>query len=510
MSLLPSNGGSRSPQLASDEHNHYGSINSGDSVHSHHSAGSPKASHSGMSRPPGLSLFSTVQPIGKPGHAKSASISSVAHTATLTPTSSLDGGASNEIYGMGRQSSPSSDHLPGISNLGSFDTDDGEHDGLLGLQALRDRAHSSPGPLASSGGFYSTSPRDVSNIRSAISQQGGRPRTVSKDGGRGQGGGSRPPLAGGSALSPHTDGFGYPGSRSRDASPPPNAGVISRPEISYSPHGGSVGGGSDGLDRSFDSALRSALSADSVPEYGRDSYGGGHGGEHHLSSKFSPLPFPHQQLQRGTHPHQQGGSLQGPGMYQRHHRSLSQPGPGRGAYGPESYIDEGSALNRRGSDYSGAAYIPQRAGPPGLGLDLDYSIQPEIDMRYHPHELQHMAHHGRSLSMQHSSNNIDVMDDIHRRGHSVYFGGQLQRRDVDYGGHEDGRLYQNVEQERIGNTNYPRQDRFVSPAQSPLIVNYGHHSRQSSDMGSTVSSSPMSLASGVSPPPPLCLSVMIA
>ncbi len=138
----------------------------------------------------------------------------------------------------------------------------------------------------------------------------------------------------------------------------------------------------------------------------------------------------------------------------------------------------------------------QRAGPPGL--DADYAVLQQHDMRYHPLDTHHQHHHGRSLSMQHSASQPDVMHEIQHRGSTGYFGGQLQRRDVEYGGHEDARLYQNVEQERIGNINYGRQDRFVSPAHSPLVVNYGHHSRQSSDMGSTVSSSPMSLTSGVS------------
>lgn len=496
ISLLPPNGGNRSPQLSFDDHHHHGNVNSGDSVHSHHSTASSKGGHSVMSRPPGLSLSSNVQPIGKPGHAKSASTSSTAYTATLTPTSSLDGGASNDLYGIGRQTSPSSEHLPGISHLGSFDTDDGEHDGLLGLQALRDRAHSSPGPVVSSG-FYSTSPRDVGSLRSGISHNG-RPRTFSKDGGRGQAG-SRPPLAGGSAISPHTDGFVYPGSRSRDASPPPNAGVISRPEVHHSPYGGSVGGGSDGFDRSFDSSLRGTLGADSTPDFSKDSYSVSHAGEHHLSSKFSPLPFSQQQQQRGAVSHQQG-NVQNHGIYQRHQRSQSQPGPGKAVYASDVYLDDVSTVNRRGNDYSGAGYImSQRGGSSGLDMDYSQSMQQQHEIRYHPHEAHNQAYHVRSMSMQHpASSNNDVIYDMQRRGSAGYFGGQLQRRDMEFGGHEDGRIYHNVEQERIGNTNYPRQDRLVSPAHSPLHVNYGHHSRQSSDMGSTVSSSPMSLSSGVS------------
>jgi hypothetical protein len=480
MSLLPLNGGS--PPLEETFRS------SGDSVHSYHSTGTASSTKGGINRPPGLGGLSTssVPPIGKPGHAKSSSnCSTTVQTATLTPTSSLDGGASNELYGLGRQTSPlSSDQLPGISNIGSFDTDDGEHDGLLGLQALRDRAHSSPGPMPMMSGGYSTSPRELGGMRGGIPSQQGRPRTVSKDSGRSQSIGSRPPLAGGSALSPHTvdGGFvGYSGSRSRDASPPPNAGIISRP---YSPYGGGSGSGNE-YDRSFDSSLRRALSSDSS---GGPEYGGIVGGSDHLSSKFSPLPLNSQQRVNN------GGNLHGQGMYnQRQQRSYSQPGPARGVPGAEYYPEEPALMaGRRGSDYAGYNNMSHRAGIP-LGMDNEYAMLQEQDMRYNPHTVGGVNHnlHGRSMSMQHSANNPNIPD-MQRRGSTGYFG-VPQRRSVDYS--DDGSGYQH---DRIGNTNYPRQDRLVSPAHSPMHVNYGNHSRASSDMGSTVSSSPMSLTSGVS------------
>jgi len=170
---------------------------SGDSVHSIHSSGTaasnPTDSFSSagqMNRPPGLAGLS-VPPIGKPGHAKSSSTSSTAHTATLTPTSSVDGGTSSELYGgigaRGQSSPASSDHLPGIGNLGSFDTEDGAHDGLMGLQALRERTHSSPGPSSNSGSgtnsSYAASPREFSaNARGFVpqSQSQTRPRLMSR------------------------------------------------------------------------------------------------------------------------------------------------------------------------------------------------------------------------------------------------------------------------------------------------------------------------------------------
>lgn len=482
-------------------------VSSGDSVHSHHSTGTAASAPTKLSRPPGLN----VPPIGKPGHAKSASnASTTAQTATLTPTSS----PGNDLYhltggGMGgryQASSPSSSDLllhhhhhnlpPGISSLsvvGSFDTDDGDHDGLLGLQALRERSYSSPGPPT-----YSTSPRElVGGVRGVIasaSSQQGRPRTVSKDSGRSQSG-SRPPLAGGVALSPHTGGgggggdlSGYgPGSRSRDASPPPNAGIISRP---YSPYGsgggGSVGGGSaagagNDHDRSFDSSLRRAFSNDS--DY---TSGGGaslQGGQLPISSHSrtnSGGSF-HGQSQQ---PHQQPP----PSMYQQPHRvqrSQSQPGPLRGAPHSDQYYDEGPAMNRRGSDYGAAGGHSGYQIPTTRG-DNEYGHQLEShDMRYGGGAPP--PHHSRSMSMQQSSGNPSFYD-MQRRGSTGYYGGP--RRDE----YDEGRRY--PDHERTGKPVYPRQERLISPAHSPMHSHYGSHSRASSDMGSTFSASPMSLNSG--------------
>ena len=62
---------------------------------------------------------------------------------------------------------------------------------------------------------------------------------------------------------------------------------------------------------------------------------------------------------------------------------------------------------------------------------------------------------------------------------------------------EEMRMFSGSDGERTG---YPRHERMVTPAHSPLHTNYGghsSHSRHPSDMGSsTMSSSPMSLGSG--------------
>ncbi|KAL3935357.1 MAG: hypothetical protein SGARI_003011 [Bacillariaceae sp.] len=276
-------------------------------------------------------------------------------------------------------------------------------------------------------------------------------------------------------MSPHpSDGLsGYTGARSRDASPPPNAGVISRP---YSPY--STGGSAAG---EFDSNLRRALSSDSSAgsEFGS-------GGDH-LSSKFSPLPL------TANSRTSSGGSLHGQGYPQRVQRSHSQPGPPpRGApnydYYPEDVGQHGGS--RRSSDYGahGGYHVPpSHRGGVAPGMD-DY--QYDQDMRYGGGGGG--GHHNRSMSMQHTSSSSGYHEH-QRRSSAGYYSRSM--RDMDY---DDGRRYS--EHERIGNTGYSRGgDRMVSPGHSPMQPHYGHHSRASSDMGSTVSSSPMSFSSAQQP-----------
>jgi len=476
--------------------------NSGDSVQSIHSVGTAAsnqtdsfASGGNMNRPPGIAGLS-VPPIGKPGHAKSSSNSSTAHTATLTPTSSVDGGTNDLYVGIGGrgQSSPSSsgDHLPGISNLGSFETDDGAHDGLMGLQALRERAHSSPGPTSSGGSgtnaVYAISPREFSaNARGFVpqSQQQGRPRLISKDGVRSVSGSSRPPLAGGSGIAPHTvEGIGFQstGNRSRDVSPPPNAGVISRPDTQFSVYGG-VGNVND----SFDSSLRRALSSESVGATGDyNNYSGhrqGGQGSDHLSSTFGQASLSNQQ--RGGLPGQIPGLHGQGGLYQSHHGTQSQPGL-RSLSGADYYHE---------ANYE-AGFIPHRAN---AGLETDYTMQQHQDLGYHAHghQQQYQQHrpHRRSLSMQHSAYSDNDggqgMYGMHqRRGSLGLHDTQMQRRSSDFGaggGISDNTIY---ERERIGNTNYHRQERLGNPAHGPMHSNYGSHNRHPSDLSGVSTASP--------------------
>lgn len=457
--------------------------NSGDSVQSIQSTGTAGsfqndsfASGGNINRPPGLAGLN-VPPIGKAGHVKTSSNSSTA--VTLTPTSSVDG--ANDLYaGIGGrgQSSPSTSDLPGIHSLGSFDKDDGATDGLMGLQALRERSQSSPGPSSNAGSLasagYGASPREFSaNARGFVpqSQQQGRPRLISKDGVRSVSGSSRPPLAGGSTHS--VDGLAFSGSRSRDASPTPNTGVIGRPD-SFAGYGGSM------ID-SLDSSLQRAFSSDAVGEY--NSYAGQNRNiSDNANSTFGASGLGNQQ--RGGLQGQIPG-LHGPGgLYPNHHGSQSQQGQ-RSLSGADYYHE---------ANYE-AGFIPHRA-------EGDYSMQQHQDVGYHhAHQQQYQPQgpHRRSMSMQHAryneGDNGQGMYGLHQRQTSLgRHDGQMQRRKSDFG--VTGGISDMYERDRLGN-NYHRQERLVSPAHSPMHSSYGSHNRHPSDISGASTASPsLSMGSG--------------
>lgn len=503
MSLMPSFGGTDFRTGDTEEGSRI--VDSSDSVHSMRSSnGSPIPSTGmhlkvGISRPPGLGGIAVPSPFGKPGHSYTSS-TSTAQNLTLTPTSSLDGG---DIYV--RQSSPfhgdgpsimSSDYSrgrvddneipPGFGSLASsFDTEDGEHDGLLGLQALRDRALSSPGPMV----HYSSSPP----VRGQPGYDDGRPmrpRAVSRDNGRSQSNAShasRPPLSGGSGLSPHTTEsksyFPGTGSRSRDHSPTP-PGVISRP------------GNYQNDPAVYDPSRRRSLGpAEGGREYIQPLYNDRNSVDH-LAHKFG---------QMGGQPQMVSGSQppsfrQGQHGFQRHQRASSLPGPMRAAGGQDEPYHEEIVHNatRRGSDYgvgmSSGAYHPP---------DNDYS-----DPRYNQYgqdpmmRPQMIAQRRTSLQTIPGSNPGFYVQshNIHRResldfvpGHNRYPDGVPV-----VASNEEMRMYMNAD-----DRNPYRNDRMVSPGHSPLHAHYssGHHS--------SLSSSPASMNSGsvVSRLIFLCLSV---
>jgi hypothetical protein len=573
LSLMPAFGGGRSNHSQSpvdevianmQDARHRSRNNSLDGGSSTGSPTNGLSGSRGIARPPGLGGPGP-SPIGKPGHSKNSS-ASTAQSLTLTPSSSIDG-----TFDMYRQSSPfhgdgpsmpplrqneykinasidDSAELPrGMTTFGSFDASDRDNDGLLGLDALRDRAHSanflssSPpvpmrGQIAPHGSF-----QDEMGARGLNPEQR-RPRAVSRDSGR-PSHSSRPPLSGGSGLSPHTDGNSYygdrnlgsvsipfSGSRSRDPSPPPNytqdgndlrgPGVISRPGLLYG----------DAPER-----IQRTISNETGREYMHQNSYNMYQNGNNAGDKFGSLAslgtqMPNQRM------YQQGYQQESPGQMhemQRHQRSLSQPGPMRSVV-PDQYSMYEEAQHRRSSDY-GAGFASNRLPP---SMDNDYNVH--SDMRYNQQTSQpgiydrsvsgdgHYPPHGRSMSMTHQaipSQPVNLESQGQRRsslqmtsttsGH-LHAQAIRRRESLDFvPGHssryndsgvpivasgDEMRMFGNADGERTGGSSFPRHDRLVSPAHSPLHVNYGGHSRQHSgqhsDMGSSaMSSSPMSLGS---------------
>lgn len=229
------------------------------------SMGGSSGGGSGLSRPPGLmgglpNLSVAGSPIvgGLPGH-HSKNSSATSPMLTLTPNSSVDG--NNDLYGGRQASSPfpgggggsltdsTGPTMPflrndsqrgdvngeyggngsggGIANFGgsggSFDlVDTNDNDGLLGLDALRDRAYSSPGPMARS-------------FESAPSLRGGLPPSSRGGGGGGTGGGSVARDTGGEGRSRRGVSRDNSG-RSSSSARPPLSGANNNP--SHSPRSG--------------------------------------------------------------------------------------------------------------------------------------------------------------------------------------------------------------------------------------------------------------------------------
>lgn len=452
---------------------------SGDSVHSVRSSNaSPIHSKGGITRPPGLTGISLPSPVGKLGHSYTSS-GSTAQNMTLTPTSSIDGG---EVYA--RQSSPfhgdgpsmsseysrrgfdESELPPGITNLGSFDAEDGEHDGLLGLQALRERSHSLPGMV----GPYSSSPPIRNQINGSLDdgRQSLRPRAISRDSGRSQSAatGSRPPLASVTGVSQHhadhkafSSGYSSSGSRSRDHSPTP-PGIISRPSNQHQ----------DGPpERLYDVPRSRTASGDSY-QYGERN----HAGMDQLSHKFGQLNTSSHSNSRPNHP-----------GFHRAQRSSSLPGPMRGHPGQSDQYPEDNIHIRRGSDY-------------GIGISASTHTH---DGEYHAQPYSHDPY-GPPPGVNQRRSSLQAIPGVtpgfYGQAHNVH-----RRESLDFvPGHNrypDGvPVVASNEEMRVYTAGEGAGYRHVSPAQSPLHSRYGHHSRHPSDMGnSALSSSPMSHSSGM-------------
>lgn len=178
-----------------------------------------------LSRPPGLGGHAASPTVGAAGHhSKNSSVTSP--MLTLTPNSSVDGNSDIYSLGGGRQQSPfqggeggptmpflrndgrrgdeNGEYGGTLSNFGSFDLADNDNDGLLGLDALRDRAYSSPGPMARSFESAPSLRGGLPPSRGDAGSEGRRRRGVSRDNSGRSAGSARPPLAGGNNSSSHS------------------------------------------------------------------------------------------------------------------------------------------------------------------------------------------------------------------------------------------------------------------------------------------------------------------
>jgi len=430
----------------------------------------------GFGRPPGLGAPSLPSPIAKPGHSKNSSATSP--LLTLTPNSSVDG--NSDWHSSGRQASPFHGEAPSMpflnaeprrgaddasaeaASFGSFDLAENDNDGLLGLEALRDRAQSSPGPIVTS---FSNSPPIRGHFAAHESSQ---QRTR-----------DRPPLSQSSyeGSSHHGDrsvgersvGERSVGSMGNPFSREPNNmsmessdsrlgfGAIARPELRQSAS-------------EFDPSRRRASSQDNFQaQYmAQQQQANVMFDQQSFSHKFGTLPSLSTHIQQQRMPqtlHESFGDLHKP----RHVRSVSQPVP-PGVPADARFI--GGATHQVHTVQGETGYAMRQPG----GSRHASMSQPVLSA----YESQYAQ---KRVSMPNLS------------GAPAYANHpQLQRRDalefhVSPGSQSSGSVMANAEEMRGFGPS-------ASPGQSPHQVHYiSSHSRQASD------ASHMSLPAGFRGPP---------
>jgi len=467
----------------------------------HIGAGSTTKGGGAVSRPPGISVAPLPSPIGKPGHSKNTSATSP--LLTLTPNSSVDG--NSDWHSMGARTSPpfqgsdvqvpslpflqggvggGSDHRrggsqqsgdDGAASLGSFDLNQEDNDGLLGLEALRDRGHTPPGPVQ----MISTSPpvargyfpphssnSSTGSVASSGHQHYSVDGRVEKPRPR-----ERPPLSsyayqegqsvhhGDRNPSGAAPGFLPPGQQARVA----GGGIPDPNSLSFDSNGGLGAIGRPDLRQTtsdFDLNRRRASSQDNYHNpYGlqqQQQYQ--QNGFQDPSQKFGSLPSLSSHVQQQHRmPYDASGELQKP----RHVRSISTPMmPNNGSAqqvpaGVDSRFYQ-AAMQQEGHSYPGESKYKSVASQPSLSSSYDanpYSNQKRVSM-------PNLGGYGEQPGYP-----------------------NLPRRDVNHdyqmNPHGDARSYSSA---------------GISPAHSPMQAHYGGHSRQSSAAGSAMlSSSPRSV-----------------
>ena len=431
----------------------------------------------GVSRPPGMT-GPLPSPIGKPGHSNNNSATSP--LLTLTPNSSADGHSTSD---WGRQSSPfhGSDGptMPNLQapgggrgdNFGSFAINDGDNDGLLGLQALRDRAQSSPGPVVE--GFPTSSPAGLRGHFTAHHLAGQQqeqdrsrprerpPRSQPANGENSSVGGISLPFSSTSSVRSTDLNTSMDSNDSRY-----DFGAFARPELRLTAS-------------NFDPSRRRATSTD-VPQ--------------NLQNPYTLQLQQQQQQQQASYMDpssfsQKFGSLPSLGSHIKQQRVPVNP--------PESFADLHRPRHVR--SVSQPMLPHQQQGqvytPPGVPVDARYMPAPAspYGSSYHPMGAPrgtNMSHPSLSTSYD-SAQYVQKMSMPNMQGYGHQQYPNLQRRDaLDFplgpnSQSSGGPMNVGAEEYR----GYGAPPSMISPGQSPMQVHYGGHSRQASDGSAMVSTS---------------------
>jgi hypothetical protein len=494
-------------------------------------------SFSTQGKPPGFG-GPFPSPIGKSGSTNNTAMSSP-HL-TLTPSSSVDQG---ETFSAGRQSSPLGSNIPSYSDQleagenirrggspwsespsnipksvsafsqplqreggsgGNYsvstdneDFDSDLDDGLRGLGALRERAHSSPGPLMTGGGGFgggipfSSSPPISSGARLSSSPLHGgdfrddgsygnrsfpcdprRSRTPSKDGVKAV---SRPPLSGAVSSSHNIFNEGNIAGLSNHGD--------NRQDFSRSADW------ADNMGRGRSLSMGTMNTRDLMHIYQQD---GDFRSQSHIdqshAQKFGSMPslsshVQHQQQRLPQSLQQQFGGIQQP---LGHVRSYSQPGPNPAAFrgqtemhdnpnvfehnleysparGEVQYLDEGDSLHSGLVRGGGVRYVQQV-----LPSQLSRSISSGNNMRDQIHDL-----HLRNAAMSHPSlSSAGAFGELPNVRRSSYSGGQTQYQEHGLGLHRRDAL-----DFMDGRPHHREEPRPVMATREEMGM-YGIHSRE--------------------------------
>lgn len=406
----------------------------------------------GHTRPPGLSCM-LPSPISKLGNSKNTS--STSPSLTLTPNSSADG--HSDWNSVGRQASPYTNltdppSLPflhgehrrsrDVSSFGSIDFMETGNDGLMGLNALRERALSSPGVVSSS-------PPIQGKTFGSTDSDRPRPR-------------DRPPRSSqpaenfsvysGDRVGPFTMPYSVPNSRnetsntSLESNDSRSFGAIGRPDMRHPVP---------------DYEMNRMRTSSADYQYSL------HQQQQAAEHKFGTLPTLGSHLQHHRVTESYTANLPKP----RHVRSVSQPVQHFGSFQQLPPYGNDPRMYQVMNSVQSSRHSTSMSGP--IPFKESGSLSRSVSGSHTVLSSSYDSSRGKGASMPNLGG-----------GYSQNSYANLQRRDaLDF---DEARIYTGSQS-------------MISPGQSPLQNHYaGTHSRQASDPGiGLLSSSPLSVGSGV-------------